>query len=175
MWTKCIKYKKTKITTSIHTNADLLLWCCISKFLSKCSCLSHIVTATSYTIIYHCYDIEAVLQQQLSGGSCTTQGKSRLQTLSFLPSMVLISASLPMVKELVTDLPGVLEVTTKSFPFCLISVTGLMSLAILMTSSGRSGETVCQSTLGISVHYCTAPRWRFSLGKVQMTFWKAAS
>lgn len=61
------------------------------------------------------------------------------QTLSFLPSMVVISASLPMVKELVTVFPGVLEVTTKSLPFCLISVIGLMSLAILMTSSGSSG------------------------------------
>lgn len=61
------------------------------------------------------------------------------QTLSFLPSMVVISASLPMVKELVTVFPGVLEVTTKSLPLCLISVIGLMSLAILMTSSGSSG------------------------------------
>lgn len=59
-------------------------------------------------------------------------------TLSFLPSMVVISASLPMVKELVTVFPGVLEVTTKSLPFCLISVIGLMSLAILMISSGSS-------------------------------------
>lgn len=61
------------------------------------------------------------------------------QTLSFLPSMVVISASLPMVKELVKVFPGVLEVTTKSLPFCLISVIGLTSLAILMTSSGSSG------------------------------------
>lgn len=54
--------------------------------------------------------------------------------------MVVISASLPMVKELVTDFPGVLEVTTKSLPFCLISVIGLMSLATLMMSSGSSVE-----------------------------------
>lgn len=61
-------------------------------------------------------------------------------TLSFLPSMVVISASLPMVKELVTVFPGVLEVTTKSLPLCLISVIGLMSLAILITSAGSSGK-----------------------------------
>ena len=59
-------------------------------------------------------------------------------TLIFLPSMVVMSASLPTVKELVTDLPGVLEVITKSLPLCLISVIGLMSFAILMTSSGSS-------------------------------------
>lgn len=62
------------------------------------------------------------------------------QTLRFLPSMVVISASLPMVKELVTVFPGVLEVITKSLPLCLISVIGLMSLAILITSAGRSGK-----------------------------------
>ncbi|TNN67660.1 hypothetical protein EYF80_022124 [Liparis tanakae] len=58
--------------------------------------------------------------------------------------MVVISASFPMVKELVTVCPGVLEVTTKSLPFCWISVMGLMSLAILMTCSGSSGkQSVC--------------------------------
>lgn len=61
-------------------------------------------------------------------------------TFSFLPSMVEISASLPMVKELVTVLPGVLEVMTKSLPVCLISVTGLTSLASLMISSDNSVE-----------------------------------
>ncbi len=59
-------------------------------------------------------------------------------TLSFLPSMVVISASLPMVKEFVTFFPGVLDVMVKSLPFCWISITGLTSLAILMTSSGRA-------------------------------------
>lgn len=59
-------------------------------------------------------------------------------TLSFLPSRVVISASLPMVKEFVTVFPGVLDVMVKLLPFCWISVTGLTSLAILMTSSGKA-------------------------------------
>lgn len=51
--------------------------------------------------------------------------------------MVVMSASLPSVNELVTDLLGVLDVTTKSLPFCCISITGLISLANLIVSSGN--------------------------------------
>lgn len=54
--------------------------------------------------------------------------------------MVVISASLPIVNELVTDLLGVLDVTTKSLPFCCISTTGLISLAILIVSSGNPAQ-----------------------------------
>lgn len=54
--------------------------------------------------------------------------------------MVVMSASLPSVNELVTDLLGVLDVTTKSLPFCCISTTGLISLAILMVSSGNPAK-----------------------------------
>jgi len=55
--------------------------------------------------------------------------------------MVVISASLPMVNELVTVFPGVLDVMVKSLPFCWISVTGLTSLASLIISSGRAEGT----------------------------------
>lgn len=61
-------------------------------------------------------------------------------TFSFLPSMVVMSASLPSVNELVTDLLGVLDVTTKSLPFCCISITGLISLANLIVSSGNPAK-----------------------------------
>lgn len=54
--------------------------------------------------------------------------------------MVVMSASLPSVNELVTDLLGVLDVTTKSLPFCCISTTGLISLAILIVSSGNPAK-----------------------------------
>lgn len=89
----------------------------------------------------HCGFVEMMQVRTWETGSVNNAGSCQRgrPTLSFLPSMVVISASLPMVKELVTVFPGVLEVTTKSLPFCLISVTGLMSLAILMTSSGSSG------------------------------------
>lgn len=62
----------------------------------------------------------------------------KCSTFSFLPSMVVISASFPSVNELVTDCLGVLDVTTKSSPFCCISTTGLMSLASLIRSSGSA-------------------------------------
>ena len=59
-------------------------------------------------------------------------------TFSFLPFIVVMSASFPSVNEFVTDCLGVFDVTTKSSPFCCISTTGLMSLATLMRSSGNA-------------------------------------
>lgn len=53
---------------------------------------------------------------------------------------MVISVSFPRVNEFVTDLLGVLDVTTKLFPVCWISVMGLMSLAALMISSDKAGE-----------------------------------
>lgn len=96
--------------------------------------------------------------------------KQENETLSFLPSMVVISASLPMVKELVTVFPGVLEVMTKSFPFCLTSVIGLMSLAILITSAGRSAKKItcvfvnsCKSKYSLRVHVLKGNRYLYTL------------
>lgn len=100
----------------------------------------------SGNIFMHWYDIKQLWSCYVS---CKLKRKLELQTLIFLPSMVVISASLPMVKELVTVFPGVLEVTTKSLPFCLISVIGLMSLAIFMTSAGSSGKHSTSSFLFI--------------------------
>lgn len=52
--------------------------------------------------------------------------------------MVDISVSFPNVNVFVTDLWGVLDVTMKLFPVCWISMVGLISLAVLMTSSGKA-------------------------------------
>jgi len=59
-------------------------------------------------------------------------------TFIFLPSIVVMSASFPSVNELVTDCLGVFDVTTKSSPFCCISIIGLISLASLIRSSGNA-------------------------------------
>lgn len=77
-------------------------------------------------------------------------------TLKFFPLKVLISASLPMVKELVTVFPGVFVVTTKSLPVCWISVTGLTSLACSITSSGSAEwQSRTQSSSVLPTYKCS--------------------
>lgn len=126
----------------IYMNEEVLSTSIISPPLSSCVWQNFPVLQTSFppsieTVHCVCGDDTREMHQNATKADSLQRGQ---QTLSFLPSMVVISASLPMVKELVTVFLGVLEVTTKSLPFCLISVIGLMSLAILMTSSGSSGD-----------------------------------